>query len=744
MHRMILWVFGAFLLLSLGLSAAQIEGFVFDKSTGKPLARVNIIVKAKETGTVTDAHGHFIIMGALNETDSLIVSHIGFQKITISVDDLREGPKIFLEPVSIIMKGVKVEGVYQKYQMDTPVDIQIIDKGLIVERAPGNLGELLRMEPAIQVQSSSPGYQTVSIRGSNPEQVLVLYDGITIRSAADDIADISWIDVNDIGEVQVLKSGQSVMFGEGAIGGVLNLRSGFDSDYRMRFTARLGNYATKDAYVSLRKNFGRWQNQYSLSIKTANYIDDKLYDDISTASAFHNFRSTYTFSNTGNLTFRGMFMDRFLSVIHSLDETDDQRKIASLQYDGPFLGADHFLIQVLYRQYSTKYLNFVPYMPTRPQDRFEKTAIDDEVQGLKIEQTIKRNNLNISYGIQYLDALFESELTLDFIMPTSFEFIRDNRTLQRESVGAYNVMKYLTDTGSEIFPVLDWSWSLRYDYAYTERSFENPLIYYVDDKYDTDLYRALNYKIGLETRGKTANSSYRIFVNNGANVRFPSLYDIYLNDISKLTAYQDSSISPERVISSEFGTTWSHNIDRFGVFFNKMEAKLSIFSNHYISKIYYMPVIGALPVAINWGKDAVISGAELNFSTNIFADRLVLQMGGMVLNISDTWLFPNKPTTKYQADLSYNYKRLSCRFNGFFEGQQTGLARLPGGQTFFQDLSERADMNIYLNYRFVFSRLDILCGLTMTNVFSNENSGLIYSYLNRIRTLQLNLTVGIK
>ena len=156
MHRMILWVFGAFLLLSLGLSAAQIEGFVFDKSTGKPLARVNIIVKAKETGTVTDAHGHFIIMGALNETDSLIVSHIGFQKITISVDDLREGPKIFLEPVSIIMKGVKVEGVYQKYQMDTPVDIQIIDKGLIVERAPGNLGELLRMEPAIQVQSSSP------------------------------------------------------------------------------------------------------------------------------------------------------------------------------------------------------------------------------------------------------------------------------------------------------------------------------------------------------------------------------------------------------------------------------------------------------------------------------------------------------------------------------------------------------------------------------------------------------------
>lgn len=737
-------LFLGILLIPAVITAAQISGFVFDKSTNKPMAMVNISVASYQIGTVTDVNGYFVLSGPIQNRDTVTISHIGYEILEMTVTELQKNPKIYLHPLSIIMDGVEVAGIYQKYQMDTPLDVEIIDREIIIERAPSNLGELLRMEAAVQIQSVSPGYQSVSIRGSNPEQVLVLYDGIPIRSAADDIADISWIDVNDVSEVQVLKTGQSVMFGEGAIGGVLNLRSDFDSSYRFRFTGRIGNYDTRDAYFSFSKAWKNWENQYSLSIRTANYIDKKMIDDISTASAFHNFHSSYRFSNSGKLTLRGMVMDRFLSVIHRLDETDDERRIASILYEGSIFGAENLLLQVLYRQYGTTYMMYIPTTAFKPQARFEKTKINDEIKGFKIEQNLKRGNLNISYSAQYYQSLFESDLLLDFIMSTGYDSLRDERSLQRESVGLYNVFKYQTDTGSELFPVLDWNWSFRYDYAFTERYFENPLYYYIDEKYDTDIYRALNFKIGLETRGESPEGSYRIFMHNGANVRFPSLYDIYLNDVSRLIAFQDSSISPERVISSELGSYWTRQFDRYGVFLNEMELKISVFRNSYFSKIYYSPVIGALPVTKNWNDAADISGLDLNFRLNVFAERFILELGGLWLNMSNTWLFPNKPSVKYQADLAYRYGKLSCRVRGFYEGRQTGLARLPGGQTFFEDLNERADMNIYVNYRFIFSKFDVLCGLVVTNIFSNENSGLVYSYLNRIQTLQFNMTLGIK
>ncbi|HDP68302.1 MAG TPA: TonB-dependent receptor [Candidatus Marinimicrobia bacterium] len=740
-----IWQVAAYVFcLSVLLQGADMDGYIVDKTDDKPLEMVNITLKSGNIGTTTDENGYFVLSGDFHQSDTVYISHIGYQKLAMTVGQIQESRKIILEPLSIMLKEVEVSGFYQKYQMENPADVQIIDQEIIIERAPGNLGELLRMEPSIQVRSASPGYQTVSIRGSSPEQVLVLYDGIPIRSVSDDIADISWIDVNYIGEIQVFKGSQSVMFGEGAIGGVLNLCSRQDSPYWLRFSGRLGNYHTRAIYFALDKQWQNWTNRYSLSIKNANYIDDNLTDDITTASAFHNFHSSYKFSDFGSLTLRGMVMDRFLSVIHSLDETDDERQIVSLQYEGNLWTLKNIFIQALYRHFGTGYMLYILTMPHSMQARFEKTDLEDRIKGIKAEQTLKKRNLTLSYGLQYYWADFESALIMDYIMPVGFDSLRDERHFQRESAGFYNIIKHQTTTGSRLLPVIDWVWSLRYDYAFTERYFDNPLYYYVDEKYNSDIYRALNYRIGLETRGESAKDEYRVFVNNGANVRFPSLYDVYLNDVARISVYRGSSLYPERVISSEIGAQWNHAVDCFGIFLNQVDIRLSLFWNSYLSKIYYIGVINALPVAANSTEEVDVNGVDMKIGCNIFAERLRFDVGGLWLDISNKALFPNKPSLKYQADVSYTHGNLSCRLRGFYEGSQTSLARLPGGATFFTRLNDRADVDIYLNYRFVWNKFDLQCGLIAMNVFSRENASLVYSYLNRIRTVQMALLLGFK
>jgi iron complex outermembrane receptor protein/vitamin B12 transporter len=106
--------------------------------------------------------------------------------------------------------------------------VSVITGEEIDARRPANVMELLQLAPGVQVdQVGAPGgVANVYIRGSDPEQVLVLIDGVRVNDpllSRGGSYDLSSIDPATVERIEVLRGGGSAIFGADAMGGVINI-----------------------------------------------------------------------------------------------------------------------------------------------------------------------------------------------------------------------------------------------------------------------------------------------------------------------------------------------------------------------------------------------------------------------------------------------------------------------------------------------------------------------------------------
>jgi hypothetical protein len=89
-----------------------IEGKIFDKSTGKPLALVNVYLSQTTLGAATDNNGYFKIENVPTASFILVASMIGFESNALGVDVKKNSGKfveVFLVPTTYEMKEVSVK-----------------------------------------------------------------------------------------------------------------------------------------------------------------------------------------------------------------------------------------------------------------------------------------------------------------------------------------------------------------------------------------------------------------------------------------------------------------------------------------------------------------------------------------------------------------------------------------------------------------------------------------------------------
>lgn len=87
----------------------------------------------------------------------------------------------------------------------------------------GPAGNLLRGQPGMAVQSDGAWGQNPVLRGLKRESVVVMVDGIRVNSAQPQGALASFLDLGLLDRVEVVKGPGSVLYGSGAMGGVVNL-----------------------------------------------------------------------------------------------------------------------------------------------------------------------------------------------------------------------------------------------------------------------------------------------------------------------------------------------------------------------------------------------------------------------------------------------------------------------------------------------------------------------------------------
>ncbi|MFD2528703.1 carboxypeptidase-like regulatory domain-containing protein [Polaribacter marinaquae] len=80
-----LHLFLTVLIVNFSLNAQKISGYVFSKTSNKPIDRVAIITNNK-TGTVSDKFGNYNLQ--LKNATKITFSSLGYQSLTLTINDL--------------------------------------------------------------------------------------------------------------------------------------------------------------------------------------------------------------------------------------------------------------------------------------------------------------------------------------------------------------------------------------------------------------------------------------------------------------------------------------------------------------------------------------------------------------------------------------------------------------------------------------------------------------------------------
>jgi vitamin B12 transporter len=102
--------------------------------------------------------------------------------------------------------------------------VQLISHDQIARSSARTVGDVLAQEMGVDVDTRSPAQADVSIRGSSPEQVVVLVDGVRmsdIQSAhyALDLA----VPLSSVDRIEILRGNGAALYGPDAVGGVINI-----------------------------------------------------------------------------------------------------------------------------------------------------------------------------------------------------------------------------------------------------------------------------------------------------------------------------------------------------------------------------------------------------------------------------------------------------------------------------------------------------------------------------------------
>ncbi|MCF8325363.1 MAG: TonB-dependent receptor, partial [Leadbetterella sp.] len=135
--------------------------------------------------------------------------------------------------------------------------LTVIGDSVIKANVGLSLGQLLSQQVGVMVIGSGQtagSTQNVSLRGVNFGHTLILVDGIPVNEASGigSTFDINLIPLLQIEHIEVMKNGQSSLYGSDAIGGVVNIITNRKSKEKQSITASVATGSQK----TLQANFG--------------------------------------------------------------------------------------------------------------------------------------------------------------------------------------------------------------------------------------------------------------------------------------------------------------------------------------------------------------------------------------------------------------------------------------------------------------------------------------------------------
>jgi outer membrane receptor protein involved in Fe transport len=204
----------------------EITGLIRDEINDKPVAFANISIKNAPTGTTTDAKGQFKINITTKKQSVIIVSHINYHKKEIVINDslFSDNIIIYLSPKEIQLSDVVISaGLYEQPldKLTKPADL--ISYREIVDNMKSNLPDVLNKTPGFtQVwEYHSP----IILRGLHSNRLIIMKDGNRRIGTFPGGYFGQDLNIYDSQKIEIIKGPGSVIYGSGAISGIINMIS---------------------------------------------------------------------------------------------------------------------------------------------------------------------------------------------------------------------------------------------------------------------------------------------------------------------------------------------------------------------------------------------------------------------------------------------------------------------------------------------------------------------------------------
>lgn len=228
-------VFTLLILVSLGtgkvFAQTTISGTVIDADSKETLVGVNIIVKGKVIGTISDLSGKFTLNVNQEPPFTLVFSMVGYTTQEVEVTEGRTNLEIKLSESTLLGQEVVISASrVEESVMQSPVSIEKMDI-IAIREAPGaTFYDALNNLKGVDMMTQSLTFRSVNTRGfgSNGNVRMVqLIDGMDNQAPGLNfsIGNIVGISELDLESVELLPGAASALYGPNALTGLLLMNS---------------------------------------------------------------------------------------------------------------------------------------------------------------------------------------------------------------------------------------------------------------------------------------------------------------------------------------------------------------------------------------------------------------------------------------------------------------------------------------------------------------------------------------
>ena len=725
------------ILLVCGLAAASlaqertVSGVVRDANTHREIRDVSIQLKASRLGVSSDVAGRYVLRADESmRTATVVFRHLAYKPREILLDSLIVMRYVALEPRIISLPGVEISETGEKRlarDNDLPQTMAVMEAKDFASRGFVDAGDLLRADHSVLVDEDLSGRKNVTIRGGNPDEVVVMYNGIKLNSVYDNLFDLSLIDLEDLDRLEIIKGSNTALYGPGAFSGVINIRPKRQQDYRIRLQQRFGTYRSGNWGLHLNQKVNRLFASYNLR---RGAIQRDLVDTLAVNPRLEN----TSLHHTANLSFS--FSEPFDGSPR--DALGVTYVYTDLDYDNRH---DRVTLAKLHRLFSLNYagdlaglksLNFTTSLRREDEDHnflsdrnpVHRRVADHALQ-MEVEKRLQLRGSELTVAYQFQNAQLDFSDQRPYRQGSGPEEIA-SADLARVQHGLVAVAKFHGETGSNFYKVMDFDVSFRHDRVHDDVS--NPVFRTdpaasatrrVEGVYADHHWRETMIKFAMQLSGYRQDLAFSGYIVVGKNAKFPTLLQqISQPDFSYGFLYAPN-FNPERNHSIEFGVEVTRDLRQvMGLYGWQFTG--NYFQNDYDNKVRQFETPGSSIILYDNVPHARISGVEGVSRFFLLRKKVTVDLSLARYFISDKTVFPFRADLKRTLTLKVDHAGYALQLLWFKEGEQVGWVRQLTGFFAPITLPEQINLDVHASKTFTLGRLKLFANLSARNLLNGD------------------------